>query len=200
MEINPIELRVLILCQELIQVKQKFIKRMARMLGIEPQEIFYAWLSGTIPQHGHLPSKKWKYFFHGFECDLRHCGDGRMIRIEFGPGGRIDTFTDWGIFQYLISSKSYWFSKPEVIQYFSAYHEIEDYQKISVIVNKLKSYQWVVPVASKLHEPIHFSLLPTLLAERKYLDSRVCHRLIVSSQGWELLSQIHHTEENFALT
>lgn len=199
MEINPIELRVLILCQEMIHIKQKLIRRMARMLEMDPQEIFYAWLSGTVPQHGHFPGKKWKYFFHGFECDLRHCSDGRMIRIEFGPEGRTDTFTDWGLFQYILSSKSNWFSKPEVIQYFASYPDSEDYQKISVVVNVLKSHQWIVPVSSKRYESVHFSLLPTLLAERKYLDSRVCHRLIVSSQGWEILSQFHHVGSDLAL-
>jgi len=187
---NPhlVELSVLTACQKMIQIKQKLIKPLAKQFEIPPQAIFYNWLLGKIPQHGYFSDHSWKYFFHGFECDLRHCHEGLMIRIEFGPQGRIDTFTDWGLFQFITTFHPHWFSAPTVVRYFAKIPEnLENYQKISFIINQFKYLQLVIPVAPELIKDSLFD--SSALTEDQYFDSRVGHRLIISPPGWEVLSQ-----------
>jgi hypothetical protein len=55
-----------------------------------------------------LQESEWGYFFHGLECDLTNGTDGRFLRLDFGPRGRKDTFTAWGILQFLLTSVSPW--------------------------------------------------------------------------------------------
>ncbi len=202
MKINTVELNLLSTCQQSIEVKKNLIRRLAKTLSLEPQHLFYQWLLGKIPQHGYLLDRKWKYFFHGFECDLRQTATGQFIRIEFGPGGRTDTFTDWGIYKYLSSSYPNWLTTPEVEHYFSQSNSrLDAYQKISFLVNKLHALKLIGPVAPELNEIYtHYQLpnathleshvkLPKTFPEKKYFDTRVCNRLIITPEGWQILTK-----------
>ncbi len=205
MKLHSVELTVLTACQEILKEKTKLMNQLAKTLGIDTQDLFYQWISGKLPQHGFLSGRQWKYFFHGFECDFRHILDGRLIRIEFGPGGRIDTFTDWGIYKFITTVRKQWLTTPAVLTYFSTISAslpsalLDDYQKISFIITQLKSKQWVVAVAPELAKingnPIRavgsndlLIQLPKFLTDYKYLDTRVCQRLIISATGKKILA------------
>ncbi len=202
MNLTSVELNVLTACQEALQEKQKLIHLLSKTFRLEPQNIFYHWINGKLPQHGYLSNKQWKYFFHGLECDLRH-QDGRFIRMEFGPGGRIDTFTDWGIYKYITSFKKHWLTSIDVDSYLAKLmaspESLDNYQKTSLIVNRLKDLKLLVPVAPELAKELNgchvktfgasemVVQLPKHLTDRKYFDTRVCNRLIIAAKGWQLL-------------
>src|SRR5205807_2783626 len=42
------------------------------------------------------------------ECDLKNLNGGRFLRLDFGPGGRFDAFTAWGVTQFIMTSKAPW--------------------------------------------------------------------------------------------
>lgn len=204
MNLTSVELNVLTACQDALQEKQKLILLLAKTFHLEPQNIFYHWINGKLPQHGYLSNKQWKYFFHGLECDLRH-QDGRFLRMEFGPGGRIDTFTDWGIYKYITSFRKHWLTSIEVdtsvakMTSAASSESLDPYQKISLIVNRLKDLKLLVPVAPELAKELNgchvktfganemVVQLPKHLTDRKYFDTRVCNRLIISATGWQNL-------------
>ena len=71
-KMTSVELNVLTACQDALQEKQKLISLLAKTFHLEPQDVFYHWLTGKLPQPGHLSNnKQWKYFFHGLECDFQ---------------------------------------------------------------------------------------------------------------------------------
>lgn len=221
MNLTPVELSVLAACQDALMEKKKLIAKLANTLCLEPRDIFYHWIGGKLRQHGYVTGNQWKYFFHGLECDLRHSRDDRFLRIEFGPGGRIDTFTDWGIYQFITSFKDNWPSSPAVAAYFSkntpfhhvhATEQLDAYQKISFIINRLKSLKLTIPVAPELTKALNgcsvknqgsteiIIQLPKHLTDHKYFDTRVCNRLIISPKGWEVLSKHTATAAETTMT
>jgi len=100
MNIGDLELTTLQACRELTTLKIEFVSLLSKVLCIETNDIFYQWLSRKISQRGEI-DLNWSYFFHGYECDMRHKTDKRILRIEFGPTGRTDTFTSWGLYQFI---------------------------------------------------------------------------------------------------
>jgi hypothetical protein len=111
--LDPIELGVLEACYEAGVRRREMLPHLADAIGVAPDEVFYAWvlkrreLLERHGQHGRVGQTGWTYFFHGYECDLTH-GDGRLLRYDFGPGGRVDTFTSWGVLQYIMTSALPW--------------------------------------------------------------------------------------------
>lgn len=91
--LTPAELGVLEVCREVVVRRREMLPRLAEALGVAAEEVFYTWAIRRCRQRGTLGDTGWVYFFHGFECDLEHTGDGRLLRIDFGPGGRVDTLT-----------------------------------------------------------------------------------------------------------
>ena len=105
---DEIELGILAACQEMVQRQQEVVPPLAAALGVSEEDVFYTWALRKCKQHGDLEGSDWCYFFHGLECDLRNTADGRFLRIDFGPGGRTDTFTAWGVLQFIMTSVAPW--------------------------------------------------------------------------------------------
>ena len=80
---------------EMNAVKNEIVPFLAKEFGVNTNELFYFWLEEVMKQRqrpsvGNFMSGTWKYFFHGFlECNLTNISDKRVLRIEFGPNGRI---------------------------------------------------------------------------------------------------------------
>src|SRR5262245_9682415 len=116
--LSPTELGVLEACAEAAARRRELLPALADTIGVAADAVFYAWvlrrdwLLRTAGQHGRLGDTGWGYFFHGYECDLRH-DDGRLLRFDFGPGGRVDTFTMWGVLQFIATSTAPW---PEYLE------------------------------------------------------------------------------------
>src|SRR5438093_10228457 len=94
-------------CCQVVLRQEELVPALAKVLGVRPDEVFYTWAARKCEQTGFL-DEKWRYFFHGLECDLRNLKDGRFLRIDFGPGGRFDAFTAWGVTQFVMTSKEPW--------------------------------------------------------------------------------------------
>jgi hypothetical protein len=94
---------------------------LAHHLGVAPEEVFYRWIrSPGCEQSGSIAGSDWRYFFHGLECDLKNVCDGRFLRLDFGPNGRYDTFTGWGILQFIMTTKHPWHEFPELKAFLAA--------------------------------------------------------------------------------
>src|SRR5438876_540615 len=92
-ELGPLELAVLEACREATVRNQEMLPLLAAALGVSEAEVFYTWAFRKCRQRIRLGETDWVTFFHGLECDLKNQKDGRFLRIDFGPGGRVDTFT-----------------------------------------------------------------------------------------------------------
>jgi hypothetical protein len=112
-DLGPDELGVLEACAEAAGRRRELLPALAEAVGVPPDQVFYTWmlrrdwLLGRAGQHGRVGDTGWAYCFHGYECDLAH-DDGRLVRFDFGPGGRVDTFTSWGVLQYILTSGPPW--------------------------------------------------------------------------------------------
>ena len=103
----------------------ELVPKLAHQLGVPVQELFYHWMSprrsemeqvGIIKNNKlkyFLKNTKWRYFFHGIDCDLWNTKDGRFLNVCFGPKGRIDTFEQGGVSRFVFTSKSPW---PEYVK------------------------------------------------------------------------------------
>src|SRR5688572_23142460 len=101
---DPIELGVLEACREVVHRQHELLPLLAAALNVREEDVFYTWALRQCKQHGALEGTDWWYFFHGMECDLKNKVDGRFLRIDFGPDSSVDTFTAWGVLQYIMTS------------------------------------------------------------------------------------------------
>jgi hypothetical protein len=116
---DPIEQGVLEACQEVVLRQSEMLPLLAVTLQVPKEQVFYTWAFRRCKQHGRLEGTEWKYFFHGLECDVSNANDGRFLRIDFGPHGRVDTFTAWGVLQFLMTSVPPWREFPQLKMYFA---------------------------------------------------------------------------------
>lgn len=95
-------------CVEAELRQREMMPLLAATVGVPPEAVYHTWASRRCRQSGAVTGTPWRYFFHGFECDLKHAEDGRFLRLDFGPGGRFDTFSAWGVLQLIITSTAPW--------------------------------------------------------------------------------------------
>jgi hypothetical protein len=114
---KQIHLLVLKACAEAISHQQELLSLMASRLNLSASQILYEWGNGKFKQWGTLRNGEWSYLFHGMDCDLMNTLDGRFLRVNFGPKGRTDTFTSWGITQFIMASKPPWSEFKELKKY-----------------------------------------------------------------------------------
>jgi len=88
--------------------QQEMLPLLASTLNVPAEAVFHTWAFRRCRQHGEVADTSWQYFFHGLECDLKNSADGRFLRLDFGPRGRIDTFSAWGILQFIMTSTAPW--------------------------------------------------------------------------------------------
>ena len=81
------------------ECKKRLVSLLAAKIGVPEDEVFYTWCERKTRQSGSL-NEYYKYFFHGYECDFRG-ENGEYIRVEFGPCGRVDTFTSYGLSSFI---------------------------------------------------------------------------------------------------
>ena len=141
-------------CQEVVLYQQELIPLLAKHFGTQTNEVFSYWFEKSHErQSGVFGDGEWKYFFHGLECDIENLQDGRFLRVDFGPKGRLDTFTGYGIFQFVMVTKSPWQDFPELKAYLAKepppYNRFSgSHDKMSEIMNNLRKMQ-LVEVADK---------------------------------------------------
>lgn len=121
MNISKLEWLFLQAGQESILHQQELIKTLAEMWQVSFETILHQWMMPPRrASFGTIEQTNWQYFFHGLECDFKHTQDGRFVRVEFGPRGRCDIFSGWGVLQFTMTTKSPWGEYPELQNYLAA--------------------------------------------------------------------------------
>lgn len=97
-------------CFEVRARQLEMIGPLAEALGVREGEVFYLWAihRQRCPQNGHIVRGPWRYYFHGYGCDLKNEADGRFLRYDFGPGGRADCLSSWGVLQFIMTTREPW--------------------------------------------------------------------------------------------
>src|ERR1700692_34008 len=88
--LGSLEIGVLEACRESIQRNREMLPILAAALHVPETDVFYTWAFRRCRQRIPLGDSGWTTFFHGLECDLNNSKDGRRLRVDFGPGGRVD--------------------------------------------------------------------------------------------------------------
>ena len=204
--ITDLEYDFLCACHEAVIRQQELVPLLAKQLGLPPEKVIYDWRMQTgNKQLGTITGTDWRHFFHGQECDLRNVRDGRFLRLDFGPNGRYDTFTGYGILQFVMSTRNPWreFAKLKTFlaQGPAPYSELSgSHQKMVPIVSRLFELCLVEVADRELCEIVHNktkvkrngSKITTVDASDPNwwyaeLDSIFCFNLVLSASGRELL-------------
>lgn len=202
---DAIELGVLEACQEVVSRQREMLPLLAAALEVPEDQVFYTWAFRRCEQRGssRLEGTEWVYRFHGLECDIENVSDGRYLRIDFGPRGRVDTFSAWGVLQFLMTSVPPWREFPQLKAYFA---------KSAPPFNSLSgSWEKLVPVWDRLEaggafekadaslvelidrhtsrgpDGLMYVKFPTEVSEETQMDCLVAARPRLSQRGVQLL-------------
>jgi hypothetical protein len=206
---DTIELGVLKVCQEVVLRQREMLPLLAAALEGQEDEVFYTWAFRKCQQRGRLESADWVYFFHGLECDVKNLTDGRFLRIDFGPQGRTDTFTAWGVLQFIMTSVPPWREFPQLKGHFAKkpppFDEFSGSMgKISQVWDRLealgafeKADQGLLDLeanyAVRRPDGSRYIRFPPEVSEETTIDCSVAHRPRLSQRGIQLL-KMHPTE------
>lgn len=174
-------------CHQFSLYKENLMNSLAKSIRLEKKDIFYHWCFRKISQSGIIIGSDWKYFFHGLECDLRNCKDNQVIRIEFGPSGRIDTFTSWGLLLFILTLKEPSNEIIKIKKYFSenSGNYLSDFNKIDRILSSKLEELEIKKLIAKASLKNH--LISKRSEDELYFDSLVCQRKVISNHGLQLL-------------
>jgi hypothetical protein len=184
-------------CQESVGHQIALIAQLAAAWQLAPADVYYHWCMHR-PQAATLYGTPWRYFFHGTECDMTHQGDGRFVRIEFGPGGRADCLSPWSVLQFIMTSKPPWGYYPalqaQVAKEPPPFNELSgDYTRMAALLEPLYTAHLIVRADPLLYELQQqwrtvdrdgrqcFSLQPPYdnPTKRPFWDMAVCQRMIL---------------------
>lgn len=191
-------------CQEVQRRQEEMLPLLALALEIRPEEVFYTWALRRCQQRGRLSEEAWQFFFHGLECDLWHTGDGRFLRLDCGPKGRIDTFTAWGVLQFIMTSTHPWGEYRDLKRAFAATEPpwdqyAGDLGKFGEVWDQLEGWGCLQTADAQLVDFLqrHTSIgadglqrlaFPPGTPERLQIDCLVAHRQRLSEEGRRLLA------------
>jgi hypothetical protein len=208
---DSVEIELLEACQEVVCRQQEMLPLLASTLGVPAEEVFYTWAFRKCAQRGKLSKDPWGYFFHGLECDLTNGADGRFLRIDFGPGGRVDTLTAWGVYQFVMTSSAPWSDFPSLRQQFAPreppYDRFSgDFYRLCDIWDRLKSQGCFEPADPELvrfreqftsvgSDGIRHVSFPAGTPEKKQVDCSVAGRSVLTARAHQLLAS--HVKNRF---
>ncbi len=197
-----LEIGVLEACREVVVRQQQVVPLLAAALGVPTDQVFYTWMFRLSEGPGRIGDSGWSERFHGFECDLRH-SDGRFLRIDFGPKGRLDTFTMWGILQFIMTSAPPWSEFPDLKQYLAEkeppLNELSgSFSKMCAVWDTLEArgaFEQADPALIAFQarytavesDGLTWIRLPPDTPEEIQMDCCVAHRPILSVLGHQLL-------------
>lgn len=205
---ESLHLTTLAACDEMIRRQNEILPYLANALKLETNGIFYEWAFRRISQTGSFLDNQWRYFFHGYECDIENLLDGRFLRIDFGPGGSTETFTGYGVLQFVMTTKSPWADFDRLKRFLAVanapYNRFSgDHSKISDICDKLFN-EGLIEVADKSlieFEKLHTTVqangtwlvkFPPGTSEERMFDCSVARRFKLSENGKRFLKIAGH--------
>ena len=191
-------------CHSVTAYQQMLIPTLAQQLGFPVDQILCSWLEHKLPVSGLFgPEDGWEYHFHGFECDLQNVTDGRFLRVDFGPSGRLDTFTGWGVLQFIMTTKPPWQQYQELREYLAKaappYTSFSgSYERMDEIWGHLLEAKCLEIADAELFAFVEAHkeynehggsvlTLPEGTSRELWCDSHVANRITISSQGKSLL-------------
>lgn len=190
-------------CAEAESRQLEMLPLLASALSVAPEAVFRTWTLRQCGQSGAVPGSSWRYFFHGLECDLKNAADGRFLRLDFGPGGRIDTLSAWGILQFIMTSTPPWSDWTTLKQLFADTDTPYDqnsgnFAKFCEYWNRLDSLGCFEPADPALldflqrcttmdSQGIQLVRFPSGTPEEMQIDCSVSHRLRLSPRARDLL-------------
>jgi len=185
---TDIQYAFLCACQEVVLRQSELVPALARTLRVAPQEVFYHWaMPPRCRQTGTIAGSSWRFFFHGLECDLKN-PDGRFLRVDFGPGGRFDAFTGWGVLQFVMTSKAPWREYPELRRHLAEglppFDELSgSHERMVSLFSDLADLGLVEVASAKIgtkeaNDP----------EKQAFWDALVCHVWILSELGKQTLA------------
>ncbi len=91
----------------LVCIQREMLARIHQLLGVSAYDF---WIRREKPERAQddLGDDEWKYNFHGLELDIQNRRDGRFARIEFGPRGMDNVFSEQSIGIFAVSTRSPW--------------------------------------------------------------------------------------------
>lgn len=200
---DEIETGVLKACLEYGARQKEMLPQLAVALGVENSQVFYTWALRRCAQRGRLANADWVYFFHGLECDLRNQNDGRFLRIDFGPGGRVGVLNDGGVLRLILTSVQPWREFPNLKAYFAKkgppFDEFSgDWEKMSEIWDALESngfFEQAAPdlvafqakYTSRGPDGLNHVRYPPETTEQTCVDCSVAHRQQLSQKAVQFL-------------
>jgi hypothetical protein len=201
--ITELEFSFLCACQEMVIRMKEMVPILAHHVRVLPEELLYHFVTPPRPkQSGLIDGSDWKFRPHGLECDLKNTRDGRFLLLEFGPHGRCDTFTGWGVLQFVMTTKSPWREFPELKAFLAEtpppHNERSgSHERMKTLADRLEALQ-LVEVADQercalrdkytqikpdgnryISWPPEYKDYPPNF----YLDTMVCDRWILSELG-----------------
>jgi hypothetical protein len=202
---DEIELGVLEACREYANRQLEMLPKLAATLGVEQSRVFYTWAGRRCAQSGRLVETDWAYFFHGLECDLRNQRDGRVLRMDFGPKGRVGILDSYGVLRFIMASVPPWREFPNLRTYFAK--GVPPFGEHSGSAEKL-SHVWarlegrgcfeaadpgLVGLQAKYttrgSDGLSYVHFPSEISEETRADCSVAHRQQLSSKAIDFLTR-----------
>lgn len=196
---------LLLACLEQMIRSEELISLLVEELSIEQEQLLHAWKSGLIPQRGTCGNREWRWFFHGSECDFRHMGDGRFLRVDFGPHGAVNTFSAWGVFQLIEHTVAPWRTFSSLMEAIRAGTRTESaaadaYSQFLSVWTQLEALEWIGVADPLLIDFVHqcstvddlgitHVVYPPDTPEDVQNDCSVAHRQCIREAGKERLRQ-----------
>jgi len=202
---NEIEIGVLEACQEYASRQCEMLPQLAAALSVEESQVFYTWGFRQCAQTGSLADTDWAYFFHGLECNLLNQKDGRSLRMDFGPKGRVGILDSHGVLCLILTSLPPWREFPELRSYFAKTgRSFEEYSRMSQIWNRLESkgcFEQADPTLVALEakystrgpDGLTYVRFPSEITDQTQLDCYVAHRQQLTPYAVQLLrTRVQH--------
>jgi hypothetical protein len=206
--VDKLSLLFLKAASEMNTAKNEIVPFLAKEFAVNTNELFFPWKKIKLQSSvGSFMNGTWKYFFHGLECDVQNISDKRFLCIEFGPGGRIDTFTGYGVLLYIMASCSPWPDYLKLKEYLAEKGPPYDYlsgshSKMCMLVDQLEENNLVQPADQELCDFVEKCSyrdengsmcvkLPDSLTFEQELDTSVCDRLIISEKGFNAIKALN---------
>lgn len=201
-QIQKVKSEILRACNTLLGYQKELVSLLASEFQIKKEEVFYIWAFRKCKQRGILLNTEWRYIFHGLECDFINT-DGRFLRVDFGPNGTLETFTPWGVFQFINTSKWPWLEFPDLKQYLSDHNSNNQqnnaaYNKLLSLFEGLEKDNLIKVADEKLieysnkfttydKEGICHVIFPRETPEKTIIDCSVAHRKKLSEKAYTFL-------------
>ena len=174
--------------------------RIASLLGRYVSPSLDDWREDGVTRDG-----AWAWTFHGLECDISHRVDGRLVRVDFGPGGRLDTFSSYGVLLLVTSTRAPWREFPSLLAHVNRpdghpASRRSPHLRMYELEDIVRSRGWIGPCDPTLSRTVEaltrpcpgpdnstMKVLPAAPPPYRPVDSLLCERLMITDRGRAIL-------------